>query len=66
MTITGYLTINSFRFGLVVVLDYNSGKIPQWIGFFNGLFVNSFVYYKRTTLTGTTAPGQSGPESNDN
>ena len=46
--------------------DYNSGRIPRWVGFSNGLFVNSFVSDKGTTLTGTPAPGQSGPGSNDN
>ena len=47
------------------MLDYNSGKIPRWVGFSNGLFVYSFVSYEGTTLTGTTAPGQSGTGSND-
>ena len=48
------------------MLDYNSGKIPRWVEFSNGLFVNSFVSYKWTNVTGITAPGHSGPGSNDN
>ena len=48
------------------MLDCNSGKIPRWVEFFKGLFVNSYVSIKGTTSTGTAGPGQSGTGSNDN
>ena len=46
------------------MLDYKNSS-GGGAGFSKRLFVNSFVSYKGITLTGTTAPGQSEPGSND-